>query len=107
MKFVFLGDEFPTSPKTFFYDWLYINAVSQNEELLTSLSKYDAFTDIAFNPEKSINCQARSAAICVSLVKKGLLADALKSKDEFKKMVYSDENRIQYFEQTTMFDELN
>ena len=94
MKFVLLGDEFPTSPKTFFYDWLYVNAVSQNMELLTKLSEYNAFTDIAFNPEKSINCQARSAAICVSLFKKGLLSDALKNKDEFKKIVYSDENKI-------------
>lgn len=94
MKFVLLGDEFPANPKTFFYDWLYVNAVSQNKELLTKLSEYNAFTDIAFNPEKSINCQARSAAICVSLFKKGLLSDALKNKDEFKKIVYSDENKI-------------
>ena len=94
MKFVLLGNEFPTRPKTFFYDWLYVNAVSQNTELLTKLSEYNAFTDIAFNPEKSINCQARSAAICVSLFKKGLLSDALKNKDEFKKIVYSDENKI-------------
>jgi type I restriction enzyme M protein len=85
---------YPTTPKTFFYDWLYVNAVSQNTELLTKLSEYNAFTDIAFNPEKSINCQARSAAICVSLFKKGLLSDALKNKDEFKKIVYSDENKI-------------
>ena len=94
MKFVLLGNEFPTSPKTFFYDWLYVNAVSQNEELLTKLSEYDAFTDIAFNPEKSINCQARSAAICVSLLRKGLLSNALMNKESFKQIVYSDENMI-------------
>jgi type I restriction enzyme M protein len=94
MKFVLLGNEFPINPKTFFYDWLYVNAVSQNEELLTKLSEYDAFTDIAFNPEKSINCQARSAAICVSLLRKGLLSNALMNKDSFKQIVYSDENII-------------
>ena len=94
MKFVLLGDEFPANPKTFFYDWLYVNAVSQNKELLTKLSEYNAFTDIAFNPEKSINCQARSAAICVSLLKKGLLSDALKNKEAFKEIVYSDKNKI-------------
>lgn len=104
MKFVLLGNEFPTIPKTFFYDWLYINAVSQNKKLLTKLSEYNAFTDIAFNPEKSINCQARSAAICVSLFKKGLLSDALKNKDEFKKIVYSDDNKNTEGVQIPFFD---
>lgn len=93
-KFDLLGNEFPTNPKTFFYDWLYINAVSQNKKLLSKLSEYSAFTDIAFNPEKSINCQARSAAICVSLLKKGLLAAALESKETFKEIVYLNENSI-------------
>ena len=94
MKFDLLGNEFPANPKTFFYDWLYVNAVSQNKELLSKLSEYTAFTDIAFNPEKSINCQARSAAICVSLLKKGLLATVLENKETFKEIVYSDENSI-------------
>ena len=94
MKFDLLGNEFPANPKTFFYDWLYVNAVSQNKELLSKLSEYTAFTDIAFKPEKSINCQARSAAICVSLLKKGLLATVLENKETFKEIVYSDENSI-------------
>lgn len=92
--FVLLGNEFPTNPKTFFYDWLYVNAISQNKELLAELSEYNAFTDIAFNPQKSINCQARSAAICVSLLRKDLLLDALKSKDAFRKIVYLNESPI-------------
>jgi len=28
---------------------------------------YDAFTDIEFNPEKSVSCQASSAALAVDL----------------------------------------
>ncbi len=49
---------------------------------------YDAFTDIEFNPQKSINCQAEAAAVYVSLRKQGLLEEALKNKDSFKEIVY-------------------
>ena len=35
--------------------------------------EYDAFMDIEFNPAKSLNCQARAAAMYVSLKKVGLL----------------------------------
>ena len=34
----------------------------------------DGFTDIAFNPEKSLNCQARSAALYVALARDGVAA---------------------------------
>jgi type I restriction enzyme M protein len=66
--------------------------LSLSEEIL----EYDAFTDIEFNHEKSINCQARSAAIFVSLSRLGKLEEALKNKEEFKK-VYSNRssNRVQ------------
>ena len=49
---------------------------------------YDAFTDIEFNPKKSINCQAQAAAVYVSLEKQGLLLEALKSKEAFLNIVY-------------------
>lgn len=81
--FKFFGIEWPLQPKTIFYDWLYINALNKNPDLCEMISEYEGFTDIEFNPNKSINCQARSAAIFVSLQKKGLLSNALKSKDDF------------------------
>ena len=34
---------------------------------------YDAFTDIEFNPEKSVNCQAKAAALYVALFRQGVL----------------------------------
>lgn len=77
---------FPLEPKTFFYDWVYINALAEKQTKLD----FDAFTDIAFNPKNSLNCQARSAAIYVSLTKRGLLGQALQSPLEFKKIVYSE-----------------
>lgn len=82
------GKEFETEPKTYFYNWLYINTLHLHNELTEQLLEYNAFTDIAFNPQKSINCQAEAAAIYVSLVKQGLLEDALKDRKQFKEIVY-------------------
>ncbi len=84
------GKDFNTEPKTYFYNWLYINTLHLNKELAVKIMEYDAFTDIAFNPQKSINCQAEAAAIYVSLKKQGLLEEALKDKENFRKIVYPD-----------------
>ena len=61
-----------------------------NSKLKEKIVYYDAFTDIAFNPQKSINCQAEAAAVYVSLYRKNLLKAALKSKEDFLKIVYPD-----------------
>lgn len=66
--FRFFEQTMPTQPITAFYDWLYLLALVQNLELQDALLQYKAFSDIAFNPEKSWNCQARSAALFVALV---------------------------------------
>jgi len=58
IAFEFDGIRFPNEPKTAFYDWVYVNAIFEHREWLRSrLPKYAAFTDIEFNPERSINCQ--------------------------------------------------
>ena len=74
--FRFENEDYPTEPKTIFYDFIYINALMENSELAEKIKQYDAFTDIAFNPQRSINCQARAAAIFVSLAGLGLLEKA-------------------------------
>lgn len=71
--FEYEGVRYPLQPATAFYDWLYINALMENPELAEELGQYDAFTDIEFNPDKSLNCQARAAAIYVGLARQGLL----------------------------------
>lgn len=81
---------FELFPTTFFYNWLYINALALHPELSSQITNYDAFSDIEFNPKRSINCQARSAALFVSLHRKGLLDIALKDKDSFLKTVYEN-----------------
>lgn len=72
-SFYYEGEHFPINPKTAFYDWIYINAIMENNDLAREIIKYDAFSDVEFNPKKSINCQARGAAIFVSLYKSGKL----------------------------------
>ena len=59
-----------------------------NTELTKQIIEYDAFTDIEFNPSKSINCQAQAAAIFVSLYRKGILEEALLDIDSFERIVY-------------------
>lgn len=71
--FWFDGKAYPLLPRTAFYNWIYINALMENPELSEPLLEYDGFTDIEFNPDKSLNCQAEAAALFVTLARKGLL----------------------------------
>ena len=43
----------------------------RNKELIQEILDcgYNAFTDIEYNPKKSINCQAQALAIGISLIK--------------------------------------
>jgi type I restriction enzyme M protein len=82
---------FELTPTTYFYNWLYINALNLHLDIAEQLLNYDAFTDIVFNPEKSINCQAMAAAIYVSLSKNKLLETALKDEKSFLDVVYGDQ----------------
>lgn len=88
-------------PKTIFYDWIYIRSLYRNKSLSKKILDFDAFTDIEFNQMKSINCQARSAAIFVSLSKNGELEKVLNDKEEFKK-IYSKKNNDNF--QISLFD---
>jgi hypothetical protein len=73
--FEYLGNRMPLSPPTAFYDWLYIKALVEHPDVSGLVPTYACFTDIAFNPSKSINCQARSAAVFASLSLSGILPD--------------------------------
>ena len=76
IAFQFEGKDFPIIPNTAFYDFIYINALIENPDIAKKLEEYDGFTDIAFNSKKSLNCQARAAAIYVSLVRQEMIHKA-------------------------------
>lgn len=92
LNFKFYNQVWPLEPKTVFYDYLYVNALLKHEEFHDQIFQYSAFTDIEFNPKKSINCQAYSVALFVSLKQRGLLDEAkLRDKDNFLDLVTSFE----------------
>jgi len=88
--FDFFGQKWPLEPKTAFYDWLYLTALKPHKEFLKKLYRYQGFSDIEFNPERSINCQARTCALLVSLLKLNALDDALQSQRHFISVIESD-----------------
>ena len=92
--FEYEGNFWENEPKTAFYDYLYIKTLYNNyRDIINELIKYDAFSDIEFNPKKSINCQARTCAVLVSLVKLDLLEKAISSKNDFIDIVYKKEHQ--------------
>ena len=59
------GQDFPLEPKTVFYDYIYLCAVRETltQDEIQQIRNYTHFTDIEFNPQKSINTQAKAVAI--------------------------------------------
>ena len=102
VEFNFEGKSWSLKPNTLFYSWLYINALDQNKPLANDLLQYDAFTDIEFNPNKSINCQAASAAIYKSLVTKSLIKEVMESSEKFTD-IFKQFSTNQVMTQNTLF----
>lgn len=91
--FEFNGKKFDLDSKSMCYDYIYILALNQNEELSNEILKYDCFTDIAYNQTKSIACQARTCALFKYLKNKGLVDSFIKNP---KKFVYIYKNMYKY-----------
>lgn len=73
IKFKKDGIEYPTEPKTIFYDWLYVQSLLYfNKKVKNPILKYNIFTDINFNPKKSTNCQAFSVAVGIVFIKNNI-----------------------------------
>ncbi|MDF1597923.1 MAG: hypothetical protein P1T08_17735 [Acidimicrobiia bacterium] len=87
VAFMYEGRTWPLEPKTVFYDWLYIGALlelwGERPALLSELSGFQGFTDIEFNPKRSLNCQARSCALFVALASTGDIDRYVRDPDIF------------------------
>lgn len=78
---------YPTSPMTLFYDWLYFQALFPHRDWLSRRNEWAGFTDIEFNPERSVNCQARSFAAFIALSKRGRLDHVMSSFEAFREQM--------------------
>lgn len=65
--FEFNGQQFSSEPKSLFYDWLYMTALMSHPTLVQQLQEFNAFSDIEFNPAKSLNCQAKCVALFLGM----------------------------------------
>lgn len=82
IAYVYDNSNWLIEPKTAFYDYIYIKAVLQNFGENLDLSVFDWFTDIEFNPKKSVNCQARALTI-FKLLQSNNKFDVLNSVDDW------------------------
>jgi len=95
IAFEFEGVRWPLEPKTAFYDWLYTQSIYPHRKWATKLYAYGGFSDIEFNPFRSINCQARSIALFLSLLKRGKLDEAVQSPSIFIRVLTDSDYRPQ------------
>ncbi len=93
--FEFEGTRFPIEPKTAFYDWLYIRSLYPHRAWCERLNVFCGFTDIEFNPKRSISCQARSCALFLALCRKKLIDMAVESTEAFVRILLSHNYRPQ------------
>lgn len=74
---------FENNPYGMYYDYIYMLALYQHPELIKQINDYIIFTDIEFNPNKSLNTQARAMAIFKTLLDNNYL-ELLESQSDFK-----------------------
>ncbi len=79
------GTRWALNPTRAFYNWIYLKALIRNPELAEAVMSFDCFTDIEFNPKKSLNCQAYAVALYRSFVHAHVLEEALSDKESFLK----------------------
>jgi hypothetical protein len=105
--FEFKGFTWPLEPKTAFYDWLYVTFLVRYRDWAPKLYAYRGFTDVEFNPYRSINCQARSCALFLSLMKRDLLDEATQSPRKFidtlLRFDYRPQLRTEHRDQSPLF----
>lgn len=64
------------------FPWSSGTSVTQKQKnVAAQMLDYDGFTDIEFNPNRGVSCQAQAAAVYVSLARQGLLAQCRSGED--------------------------
>lgn len=89
--------EWGINPISAYYNWIYLHALIQHPEYHEPLLEYHAFTDIEFNPKKSLNCQAYAAALFCSLYKNDLLEEIMKTPQDFLSLYQKPNETLDLF----------
>lgn len=94
---------FENLPVHAFYDWLFLRALRDHVKYLKkNLKLFDAFSDIEFNPARSVNTQARSMAIIQTLISRDEIHPCANDFDIFRdhltdiELRYSNTPRFQH-----------
>lgn len=82
--FKFGSTYFDANPYGMYYDYIYMLALYQNKDLYEQIKDYRIFTDIEFNPNRSLNTQARAVAIFNTLYNNEYL-EILEYRKDFKR----------------------
>lgn len=82
VAFEYAGTRFALEPKTVFYDFIYLKAVLYSRIDYFDLLQFNGFTDIEFNPKRSLNTQARSVAIIRLLLENEITPESMSSMPE-------------------------
>ncbi len=95
VSFRFEGKDYPTEPVNAFYDWLYIRAIAPYESWIRSNLHYAAYSDIEFNPERSVNCQGRAVAEFQALSMRGSTLECVHDFKTFRNILaYSQRHDV-------------
>lgn len=86
-EFNLFDKKYPIIPKNAFYDWLYIRSLVDHSDWIREKIDFSGFTDIEFNPQKQVNCQARAFAEFLSLQRRSLLDRAANDFDFFASLL--------------------
>lgn len=63
--------------------------------MIEELEAFGCFSDIVFNPKRSLNCQARTAALFVALSQNGMLnAEILEDKVAYLGLITGGEEAV-------------
>jgi hypothetical protein len=108
--FAFEDRSWELTPTTAFYDYLYLRALcdtlTDRPEIADALAGFRGFTDIAYNPKKSFNCQARSCALFIALGGRVAVSEFVAEPDQLISTMFSHNYQVpdQKEQQRGLFD---
>lgn len=92
LGFQLFDEAWPLEPTTGFYNYLYFLSLVENPDIAKAANTYEYFSDLEFNHEKAVSCQAESLAVFFTLYRENYVGEILQDKVKFLHMI----SRIQY-----------